>query len=61
MMIKYIKAKKLTNIAMVNGNENIYKTIVDDGQVKQWIGFGWIKLHEATSKDLEKYPVVERT
>jgi recombination DNA repair RAD52 pathway protein len=61
MIVKPIKAKEVGNIAMIAGNEKIYRIIIDDGVVRQWIGFGWIELHKAMPEDYEKYPEVERS
>ena len=55
-----ITASKLTNIAMVNGNETLYKIIIDNGYLKEWVGIGWIELRKATPGDLKKYPIVEQ-
>jgi hypothetical protein len=56
-----IAASKLTNMAMVNGNEELYKVVIDNGYVKEWVGIGWIELRKATPGDLKKHPTVERT
>ena len=55
-----IPASEVTNRAMIAGNEKIYGAIVDNGIVKEWVGFGWIPLRDATPEDLENLPVVER-
>ena len=60
-MIQLIPAKELSNIAMVNGNESIYKIVIDNNIVKEWVGIGWIDLRTATPEDLNKYPHVLRT
>jgi hypothetical protein len=59
--VKKVSANELTNIAMIDKNEKIYRIVIDNGKVKQWISFGWIDLHEATPEDYEKYPEVERS
>lgn len=56
-----IAAKEVTNMAMVNGNEQLYKVVIDNGFVKEWVGIGWIELRKATPGDHKKYPIVTRT
>jgi hypothetical protein len=56
-----VAAKELSTIAMVNGNESKYKIVIDNGVLKEWVGFGWIILHGGvTPEDSKKYPTVER-
>ena len=55
-----IPAKELTNMAMVNGNESLYKVVIDNGFVKEWVGIGWLDLRKATPEDFKKYPTVTR-
>jgi hypothetical protein len=55
-----IPASELTNRAMVAGNEKVYKVVIDQGYVKEWVGFGWIDLRKATPSDLKKHPTVTR-
>lgn len=59
--MKTISAKELNNLAMINGNENKYRIVVDNNIVKEWVGIGWIELHKATKEDKELYPTVLRT
>lgn len=54
-----VKRAELSNLKMVAGNEKKYSKVVVDGQLKEWIGFGWIPLRRATKKDRETYPIVE--
>jgi formylmethanofuran dehydrogenase subunit C len=54
-----MKRKELSNLLMVAGNEKKYGTVVIDGQVKTWVGIGWITEREATEEDLKNLPVVE--
>ena len=56
----YVDAKHLSNIAMVSRNEEHYSIVIDKGVVKQWVGFGWIDLREATTTDKKTYPTVKR-
>jgi hypothetical protein len=55
-----IAASKLSNMAMVGGNETRYKIVIDNDKVKEWVGIGWIELRDATAADRQKYPIVER-
>ena len=54
----YVKAAELSTIKMVAGNEKIYSRVIQDGEVKNWVGFGWVDEGKATSKDYELYPMV---
>lgn len=58
--MKTVKATELSKFKMVGHNEKIYGTVIDDGIVKDWVGFTWIVIGEATKEDYEKYPVVTR-
>ena len=55
-----VSAKMLSKLAMIQGNEKKYSIVIDEDILKQWIGFGWIELREATTEDLKKYPIVIR-
>ena len=59
-MSELVHARELSNLKMVEGNEDKYNLVVDDGVLKQWVGIGWIELQPATKSDCEKYPTVER-
>lgn len=58
--MKTVPAHKLSNRAMVSGNEAYYRIVIDDGIVKEWVGIGWIELRKASKSDIGKYPTVER-
>lgn len=55
-----VPAELLGKIKMIQGQENITPEVIDQGQVKLWVGFGWITLREATETDYRQYPVVTR-
>lgn len=55
-----IPASKVTNMAMVGGNEKIYKVVIDNGYLKEWVGIGWIELRKATPSDIKKHPRIVR-
>jgi len=57
--MKTVKVSELSNLKMVAGNEKKYQRVIQDGIVKNWVGFGWIDEGEASKKDLEMYPTVE--
>jgi hypothetical protein len=56
--MKTVKRKQLSNIKMASGNEKKYSKVILDGQVKEWMGIGWITLGKAEKCDQKKYPVV---
>lgn len=51
-----IPRSELSNLRMVAGNEAQYSTVIVDGQVKNWVGFGWITLRDATDEDRATMP-----
>jgi len=55
-----VHASKLSRIRMVAGQEKIYRQVIDNGIVKDWVGFGWVDLRDATPADYKKYPTVVR-
>ncbi len=57
--MKSVKSSELSNIKMVAGNEKKYSRVIMDGNVKNWVGFGWVTEGAATDADKEKYPTVE--
>lgn len=58
--MKKVKARELSKLKMVAGNEKKYKIVIDNGILKEWVAIGWIDIGEATEEDYEYYPVVER-
>lgn len=53
-----VTRKELSNLRMVAGNEKKYGKVIIDGKLKEWIGFGWIELRDATASDRKRYPEV---
>ena len=53
-----VKRDLLAPIKMTTGGERTHRIVIDEGVVKEWIGFGWIELHEADQSDLDQYPSV---
>lgn len=58
--MKTVRAEELSTVSMVAGNEKRYSAVIDDGVLKEWVGFGWIDLRDATDEDRENYPTVVR-
>jgi hypothetical protein len=58
--MKTVNAKELQNIRMAGHNEKKYPVVIDYGVLKEWVAIGWVDVREATQKDYEKFPVVER-
>jgi len=58
--MKTVKATELSKFRMAGGNEKKYKAVIDDGILKEWVAIGWVDLRQATEKDYEKFPTVER-
>jgi hypothetical protein len=56
---KKITRRMVTTMAMVNGNEKKYPTIILNNELKDWVGFGWLSLGPASAADRLKYPTVE--
>lgn len=54
-----VKRAELATLRMTAGNEKRYPKVILDGQVKEWVGFGWVTLGPATAHDLATLPVVE--
>lgn len=53
-----VKRERLQTIPMVEGGEKTHPIVIDDGKVKEWVGFGWITTGPATDEDRDKFPVV---
>lgn len=49
-----VHARECSVLAMVAGNEARFTKVVDEGVVKQWVGFGWV------SEGPEEYPRDEK-
>lgn len=50
--MKTVKRSDLSTIKMVNGGERSRPTVILDGHVMEWVGFGWIDQGEATESDV---------
>ena len=49
--MKIVKRSELSTIRMVAGNEKKYQRVIQNGIVKNWVGFGWVNEGEATNMD----------
>lgn len=57
--ITTVKSSDLTLLKMVAGGEKRHRIVVDtDGILKEWVGFGWISLRQASKADRERWPRV---
>ena len=54
-----IKARQLSNLMMVGGNEKKYRFIIDRGILKEWVGIGWLDIRETNEEDYQQYPEVD--
>ena len=55
-----VHASKLKTIRMVSGQEDKTPKVVDNGDVKQWVGFGWVNEGPAESPRDDHLPRVVR-
>lgn len=55
-----IPLEATTNIAMTTGNELRFIKIIDCGYIKEWVGFGWIVIAEASHEDFMSLPFIKR-
>ena len=53
-----VKRSQLEGHRMIDGNEYIYPTVIDNGVLKQWTAIGWMDMGPPSQADIEKYPTV---
>lgn len=53
-----IEAAALSTFAMTTGGEKTHPRVICDGEVREWVGFGWVSEGEATPADRAELPVV---
>jgi hypothetical protein len=57
--MKKIPRREVSNRRMIEGNENKYSIVILEGELKEWVGIGWIDIGPATNEDRKKYPTVK--
>ena len=58
--MKGIEAYKCS-IMYMSCHPNVkHQTVIDGGQVRHWVGIGWVDHGKAEASDYEKYPTVTR-
>lgn len=55
---RQVKRSALSTLRMVAGNEKKYNTVIDNGELRTWVGIGWINDGTATKQDKGKFPIV---
>jgi hypothetical protein len=55
---KPIKRSELSTIKMTTGNEDRISKVILDGNVRQWVGIGWVDEGPATETDKLTIPRV---
>lgn len=54
-----VKRAELSTLRMVAGNEKRISKVIDPkGQLREWVGFGWIDIRKATETDRMAYPTM---
>ena len=56
--MKTVKASELSNLRMTAGNEEKYDMVIQNDQLKEWVGIGWVVIRLATDEDRLNYPTV---
>ena len=59
-MPKMINISELSSARMAAGNEKKYSMVIHNGQVKEWVGIGWIDVRSATKEDRKNLPMVKQ-
>ena len=54
-----VNAAELSNLRMTAGNEEKYPMVIQNDNLKEWVGIGWVHIRLATDEDRKKYPTVE--
>lgn len=55
-----VNARELSNLLMSGRNGRKYPTVVDQGQLKRWVGIGWVAEGPPQSPRDDKVPRVVR-
>lgn len=53
-----VKRSELAPIKMVAGGEKKHSRVIDNGDVLEWVGFGWVNEGPATDEDRRTCPQV---
>lgn len=56
--MKTVHARELSSLKMAAGNEKKFPRVVLDGDVRDWVGIGWINSGKAQSPRDDKLPRV---
>ena len=57
MKREHIHISEVSSRKMANGNEKKFTIVEHNGDLKEWVGFGWITI-DSTKEEREKYPLV---
>ena len=57
MTKKTVSRAELSNLKMTCGNEKKYSRVIIDGEVRNWVGIGWVNEGPARAEDYKRYPV----
>lgn len=52
-----VPRKDLSNLKMVAGGETRLTKVIVDGEVMEWVGFGWVPQGAAETSDYQRYPL----
>ncbi len=55
--LKTVKYSEVSTVAMVAGGENKLTKVVHNGDLKEWVGFGWHVI-PSTVAERDKWPMV---
>lgn len=50
-----IKRSKCSNLRMIAGNEKYINKFADNGEIKEWVGIGWVTI--GTYETLNDVPI----
>lgn len=54
-----VSYRDVSTISMVAGKEKTISRVIHDGEVKEWVGIGWISKGKATEADYQTTPEVK--
>ena len=54
-----VNVAELSNLRMTASNEEKYPMVIQNDNLKEWVGIGWVHIRLATDEDRKKYPTVE--